>query len=106
MISLKYKGDTMKMFTNEDLRIYLLNRIYFKKYRDLANFLKTEISKDPKFDFFEYLHQHGSDVIQTAKDSYALDKRVDEFIKNEFKLMHYGILKRIKSCIEDKKTVY
>jgi len=96
----------MKVFTNEDLRIYLLNRIYFKKYRDLAEFLKRELGKDQKFDLFEYLHQHGTDVIFTAKDSNELSKAIDKYIENKFKLMHYNVFKRLKSHLEDRKTVY
>jgi len=96
----------MKAFTNEDLRLYLLNRIYYKKYRDLADFLKVELGKDKNFDIFEYLHQTGSNVILTAKDSEELNKKVNEYIKNKFKLMHYSIFKRIKSYLEDRKTVY
>jgi len=96
----------MKTFTNEDLRIYLLNRIYYKKYRDLAEFLKTELGKDSKFDLFEYLYQNGTDVILTAKNSEELNNKIEKYINHKFKLMHYNIFKRLKSHIEDRRFVY
>lgn len=96
----------MKTFTNEDLRTYLLNRIYFKKYRDLADFLKMELGKDKNFDIFEYLYQRGTDVIFSAKDSNELNRKIVEYINNKFKLMHYSVFKRIKSHLEDRKMIY
>jgi len=100
------KGGIMKTFTNEDLRMYLLSRIYFRKYRDLAGFLKMELGKDSNFDLFEYLHQRGADVIFAAKDSDDLKNRTEEYIKNKFKLMHYNAFKRLKSHLEDRKMAY
>jgi len=96
----------MKMFTNEDLRLYLLNKIYFKKYRDLAEFLKMELGKDKNFDIFEYLHQNGTNVIFTAKDSEELNAKIEKYINNKFKLMHYNMFRRIKSHLEDRKMIY
>jgi len=96
----------MKTFTNEDLRLYLLNRIYFKKYRDLADFLKLELGKDKNFDIFEYLYQHGTDVILTAKDSNELNRKIEEYINQKFKLMHYNVFRRLRSYLEDRKMVY
>ncbi|MGC8649276.1 MAG: hypothetical protein ACP5UN_03625 [Candidatus Micrarchaeia archaeon] len=91
----------MKTFTYNDLREYLLYRIYKDKYVRLAEFIKKEISDDPDFNLFEYLYNNRDNIIFTAKNKEDLIKKRDEYIKNKFKIMKFGLIAEIKSKIND-----
>ena len=89
-----------------DLRNYLLQHSMYEKYRRLADFIKKEISTDPNLNLFQYLYDNGDKVILTAKDDEQLIKRRDNFIKNKFKLMKFGIIDEIKSKMKDRELYY
>ncbi len=91
----------MKKYTYYDLRNYLIEMLYLSKYRKLSQFLKSEVSEDPNFNFFEYLLDNKDKVLFTAKNSEMLIEKRDEFIKNKFRLMRFGIIEEIKSKIDD-----
>ncbi|MGC8587007.1 MAG: hypothetical protein ACP5K9_01815 [Candidatus Micrarchaeia archaeon] len=91
----------MKKYTYYDLRNYLIEMLYLSKYRKLSQFLKSEVSEDPDFNFFEYLLDNKDKVLFTAKNSEMLIEKRDEFIKNKFRLMRFGIIEEIKSKIDD-----
>jgi len=91
----------LKKYTYYDLRNYLIEMLYLSKYRKLSQFLKSEVSEDPNFNFFEYLLDNKDKVLFTAKNSEMLIEKRDEFIKNKFRLMRFGIIEEIKSKIDD-----
>ncbi len=96
----------MKTFTYGDLIEYLLARIYQDKYVKLADFLKREISDNPDFNLFDYLYKNKDVVILTAKNSEELEKKIKDYIKTKFKLMHFGIKDELKSKWTDYKLSY
>jgi hypothetical protein len=96
----------MKTFTYGDLREYLLARIYKDEYVKLADFLKREISDNPDFNLFDYLYKNSNVVILRAKNTEELNKKIEDYIKTKFKLMHFGIKDKIKSKILDYKLSY
>ncbi len=93
----------MKTFTYKDLRAFLLNSIYKKKYYELAVYLKKVIGEGKDINLFEYLDENGDKIILTAKNEKELNKKIRQFIRTKFKLMKFGIFDEIKSKLDDIK---
>ena len=96
----------METFTYEDLRRYMTDRLFYKKYQLLSEFIRQSINKDPDFNLYDYLYKRGNTIIFTAKNKQLLLKKRDEYFKNKFRQMKFGVVDRVLAWWSDYRDSY